>query len=100
MWSKVMMAVVAAGIGLAAPGSARAAGGTPGKRDLVLVGKILSIKPGGDSLFKRWVVTVNVEKVVSGKFSDSEFVFSIHSPSRSGLKEGRTYTIRAVPTHD
>ncbi len=65
------------------------------KKDLVLIGTIFSIRQGGDEL-RPWIVTVDVEKVISGELSGGWFSFPVHSPSRSGLEEGKSYTVRAV----
>jgi hypothetical protein len=43
-----------------------------------------------------WLVTVKITKVISGEFSGSTFQFAVHSPARSGLEKGRSYTIEAV----
>ena len=67
---------------------------TQGK-DLVLVGRVSSITQGG-TLPKPWIVTVDVEKIISGDFSGGQFAFAVHSPSRSGLEVGRSYTVRAA----
>jgi hypothetical protein len=48
-----------------------------------------------DHEFTPWLVTVVVEKVVSGEFSGSTFSFAVHSPAMSGLEVGRFYTVRA-----
>ena len=45
---------------------------------------------------KPWIVRMEVQKVVSGDFSGGWFEFAVHSPSRSGLEEGHSYTIKAV----
>ena len=45
-----------------------------------------------------WAVTVRVERVKSGKFSEPEFTFTIHSPARAGLAVGRRCTIEATWT--
>ncbi|MFT3775046.1 MAG: hypothetical protein QM820_57595 [Minicystis sp.] len=44
---------------------------------------------------KSWIVTVKVEKVLSGSFSGESFSFRIHSPAKSGLSKGHSYTIEA-----
>ena len=67
----------------------------PRKKDLVLVGTIFSITQGGSDR-KPWIVTIDVEKVVSGDFSGKTFEFAVHSPSISGLQEGHSYTIKAT----
>jgi len=43
-----------------------------------------------------WGVTVHVESVESGTYSQPEFTFSVHSPSVSGLLIGERYTIVAT----
>ena len=74
---------------------ARTAGGEPRKKDLVLVGTVVSIAMGGDQL-QPWIVTVTVNKVVSGEYAEERFSFPVHSPSAAGLEDGKSYTIRAV----
>ncbi len=64
------------------------------RRDLVLVGNVSSITQGGSDL-KPWIVSIAVEKVISGDFAGKTFEFTIHSPSRSGLEQGHSYTVRA-----
>ena len=34
-------------------------------------------------------------EVISGTFEGTHFAFRVHSPSRSGLEIGKTYTIEA-----
>jgi hypothetical protein len=92
------LAIVVAALSLAGGCFDRAASAAPGGEDLVFVGKILSIAQGGASPLKRWVVTADVEKVVSGQFSGHRFEFAIHSPAMSGLEVGHAYTIRATWT--
>jgi hypothetical protein len=47
---------------------------------------------------RNWAVTVRVEKVKAGKYSQPEFTFTIHSPARAGLAVGRRCTIEATWT--
>ncbi|MDD4953519.1 MAG: hypothetical protein PHG40_01280 [Candidatus Omnitrophica bacterium] len=47
-----------------------------------------------------WIITVNVNKVLSGSFSGRIFQFRVHSPSKSGLEIGWLYRIEAVQTQD
>ena len=68
----------------------------PPSKELVLVGKVTSLTLGAGDQLKRWIVTVKVETVVSGDFSHLTFQFAVHSPARSGLEKGRSYTIEAV----
>ena len=65
------------------------------KPDLVLVGTVAWITQGG-SLLKPWIVTIDVEKVLSGELAGSRFEFATHSPARLGLEKGRSYKVRAV----
>jgi hypothetical protein len=44
---------------------------------------------------RNWGVTVRVEKVNEGKYSQPEFTFTVHSPARSNLEIGGRYTIEA-----
>jgi len=82
--------LMTSGIGISAN-----AASPPGK-DLVLVGKVTSLKLGGGDEIKRWIVTVKVEKVVTGDFSGPTLQFAVHSPAHSGLEKGRSYTIEAI----
>ena len=67
----------------------------PRDRTLVLVGTVFSITQGGSKL-KPWVVTIEIQKVLRGQYPGSWFSFAVHSPARSGLKQGRSYTVKAV----
>jgi len=44
---------------------------------------------------RNWAVKVRVEKVNTGKFSQPEFTFTVHSPAMDGLEVGSRYTIEA-----
>ena len=91
----LIVAALTVGPGAAFNPSEGAATAATKKKDLVLIGTIFSISQGGDEL-RPWIVTVDVEKVVSGELSGGWFSFPVHSPSRSGLEEGKSYTIRAI----
>jgi hypothetical protein len=74
----------------------RAAGKEP---DLVFVGTVESIKTASQSQWlANWVVTFRVDRIKSGEFAGKTFAFRIHSPSRSGLKEGGQYEVKARRT--
>ncbi|HVV48880.1 MAG TPA: hypothetical protein VHO06_04415 [Polyangia bacterium] len=90
-----LIAVVVVGLGAAFDRSESTAAAASKKKDLVLIGTVFSISQGGDEL-RPWIVTVDVEKVISGELSGGWFSFPVHSPSRAGLEEGKSYTIRAV----
>jgi hypothetical protein len=49
----------------------------------------------GDPL-RQWLVTMKIERVVSGHYAEPELRFSIHSPIKSGLISGKAYTVRAT----
>ena len=64
---------------------------------IVIRGVVTEIFPTGDSqATSDWGVTVYVESVESGTYSQPEFTFSVHSPSLSGLVVGGHYTIVAT----
>jgi len=64
---------------------------------IVIRGVVTEIFPTGDSqATSDWGVTVYVESVESGTYSQPEFTFSVHSPSMSGLLVGERYTIVAT----
>jgi hypothetical protein len=75
-------------------GAVAAKSPSPSKR-LVFEGTVTSIKIGVDDL-KPWIVTVMVEKVITGNFSGPMFQFGVHSPARAGLEAGESYTIEAI----
>jgi hypothetical protein len=67
--------------------------------DLVLVGTITKLYPlAAPRQRRRWAVVVHVDSVVSGAFSGPTFTFTLHSPSRAGLRVNRAYIIRAAKT--
>lgn len=49
---------------------------------------------------RNWVVTMNVEQVLAGEFPGKTFAFRVHSPSKSGLVVGGSYTVEAEWTGD
>jgi hypothetical protein len=61
---------------------------------LVFEGTVTSIKVIHHELTP-WLVTLTVEKVLSGELSGPTFSFAVHSPAMSGLAMGRSYTVRA-----
>jgi hypothetical protein len=68
-------------------------------KDLVFVGTVTEIYPvSAAHSLREWAVVAHVDKVVSGEFSGTTFTFAIHSPARSGLLVGHTYTINATRT--
>jgi len=67
-------------------------------RELVLVGTVTTIVARSEPELAPWTVTVRVDRVVSGSLSGPTFSFSVHSPARSGLQVGRSYTIKAMWT--
>jgi hypothetical protein len=64
-------------------------------KTLVFEGTVTSITTINHRLTP-WLATVKITKVISGEFSGSTFQFAVHSPARSGLEKGRSYTIEAV----
>jgi hypothetical protein len=69
------------------------------KPNLVFLGTVVSI---GASPLPRssanYIVTFNVDKIESGKFSGKAFSFRINSPAKSGLEIGKQYIVRATKT--
>lgn len=68
--------------------------------ELVLIGTVTSIFQVDvpPPSLRRWGVTVRVEKVKVGHYSEPTFTFAIHSPARSGVKVGLRCTIVATKT--
>jgi hypothetical protein len=63
-------------------------------KDLVFEGVVQSIR-SIDNGERSWLVTMTVKRVTSGEFSGSTFQFAVHSPAKSGLEEGQSYTVEA-----
>lgn len=65
---------------------------------VVLVGTVASVAPNDPSPPSRhlWSVTFQVEKVKSGRYTEPTRTFSVHSPTRAGLRAGGRYTIEAT----
>jgi hypothetical protein len=65
--------------------------------EVVLSGTVIGIEAGktGDPR-NQWLVTMRVERVVSGRYPEPELRFAVHSPARSGLSQGKTYTVRVM----
>jgi len=71
---------------------------SPRVKDLVLVGTVTGVvqKNHRAAALESWTVTVTVDRIVSGTFSGPTFTFDIHSPGRSGLRVGKSCTIKAT----
>jgi hypothetical protein len=69
----------------------------PPAKELVLLGVVTKIFQVGASprSRRRWGATIQVERVVTGKFSRGTFTFTLHSPARAGLETGHRYLITA-----
>jgi hypothetical protein len=67
-------------------------------KKLVLTGTVTSIFQidAPPPSRRNWGVTIRVEEVKLGKYAEPEFMFSIHSPARAGLKVGHRYTVEAT----
>lgn len=66
--------------------------------DLRFRGTVTSIEAhqeGDEPSRNPWVVTMKVDEVLAGAFAGKTFGFRVHSPSRSGLAVGGTYTVEA-----
>ena len=91
-----------AGLLLVIAGSltARGAFAAPRVDELVLIGTITSIYQvdAPPPSLRHWGVTVRVEKVKVGQYSEPTFTFTLHSPARSGVKVGLRCTIVATKT--
>ena len=68
---------------------------------LVLKGKIVEIQNAPlEQCLENWIIKLKVEQVVKGSFGGEYFSFRVHSPSRSGLEEGKEITLKAERTED
>ena len=70
----------------------------PRAKKLVLIGTVTSIFQvnAPPPSRRNWGVTVRVEKVTTGDYSDPTFTFTVHSPARSGVSVGLRCTIVAT----
>ena len=70
----------------------------PRVEELVIVGTVASISQvdAPPPSVRKWGVTVRVEKVKTGTYSEPTFTFTIHSPARSGVEVGLRCTIVAT----
>lgn len=72
----------------------------PLSEKIELAGKVIAIsqidaKPPS---FRNWAVTIRVEKVKAGRYSQPEFTFTVHSPALAGLFVGHRCAIKATWT--
>jgi hypothetical protein len=59
-------------------------------------GTVIALDPTPASrAYDRWIVTMTVDEVIEGVFADQTFSFLVHSPEKSGLQQGTSYTVRA-----
>jgi tRNA/tmRNA/rRNA uracil-C5-methylase (TrmA/RlmC/RlmD family) len=80
----------------------------PGRRSLALAKHGIQVTAVDRSEFllrkakppstRNWAVTIRVEKVKEGKFSEPKFTFTVHSPARAGLEVGGRCAIEAIWT--
>jgi hypothetical protein len=72
----------------------------PSAKKLALTGAItaISLIHANPPSRRNWAVTIRVEKIKAGKFSQPEFTFALHSPARVGLAVGCRCTIEAAWT--
>lgn len=97
--SRTRIAVVVAILGwLITPPLTGAAVAAPPAKTLVITGTVTEIRQVDTTPAsrRRWRVTVAVEEVKAGKYSEPTFSFAIHSPARAGLEVGHRYTIEAT----
>ncbi|WP_165229274.1 hypothetical protein [Aquisphaera insulae] len=68
--------------------------GTP-STELTFVGSVAGIEiTNPEGPFRRWTVTLSVDRVVSGVSPDAVFRLpQVHSPSQEGLTMGRHFTV-------
>ncbi len=66
---------------------------------LLFRGTVLALDPTPENrALERWVVTMSVDEVTEGAFTGKTLSFMVHSPVKSGLKLGASYTVRAERT--
>jgi hypothetical protein len=86
---------IGAAVAIALGGRIPAGEASSPSKELVIEGRVVSIGMVNDDL-NPWLITVKVEKVLTGRFSEPTFSFAIHSPAVSGLKKGEKYRIEAI----
>jgi hypothetical protein len=68
---------------------------------LTLEGRVLRVAAAPLSgATRNWVVTLEVDQVISGRFAGKQFAFRIHSPARAGIVVGKHLVVEASPKHD
>lgn len=71
----------------------------PQKIDLVFHGTVKRIYGSPTAEFDaNWVVELQVDQVIRGKYPGKAFAFRVQSASMSGLEEGRQYRVEATQT--
>jgi hypothetical protein len=75
-----------------------ASGAAAAAKKLTLTGTVMAIfrVEASPPSRRNWGVTVQVERVKVGKYTEPTFTFTVHSPARSGLEIGVRYTIEAT----
>jgi len=69
--------------------------------EVTFLGTVTSVDVGNlNHPYLRWVVTLKIDKVVSGPSPGEGFWFAIHSPSQEGVKVGQRYRITANKNGD
>lgn len=65
--------------------------------ETVLQGTVIGIRPAqGQHLHQKWCVTLQVDSIVVGYYTEQTFSFSVHSPTKSGIVIGGQYMIHTV----
>lgn len=69
--------------------------------EIVLRGEVIDLRPErGQHPHQKWLVTLRVDAVVTGTFSEPSFSFHIHSPTKSSIALGGRYLIHLARSQD
>lgn len=64
---------------------------------IVLVGTVTELIPArGLHPHHKWLVSLQIDTVITGDINGKTFSFAIHSPTKSGVEKGGQYVINAT----
>jgi len=68
-------------------------------KEAVLCCHVIALRPAqGKHPHQMWLVTVQVDSVVAGRFPSPTLSLQLHSPIKAGINIGGRYTVRVLET--
>lgn len=63
-------------------------------KDVVIRGVVADLRPArGPHPHLKWRAVLDVDSALSGRFSDDQLIFHVHSPEKEGIVAGGKYEI-------